>query len=102
MPGARLARMSGRRIVEMVRQDQCLSQILTKAAFENAIKVIGAIGGLTNAVVHLLAIAGRVGVDLTLDDWDRAGRDVPTIVDLMQDDLHAPISFVDGDEGDGD
>ncbi|MGV8988452.1 MAG: IlvD/Edd family dehydratase [Cypionkella sp.] len=80
---ARLARMSGRRIVEMVRQDQTLSQILTKEAFENAIKVIGAIGGSTNAVVHLLAIAGRVGVDLTLDDWDRVGRDVPTIVDLM-------------------
>jgi dihydroxy-acid dehydratase len=80
---ARLARMSGRRIVEMVRQDQTLSQILTKQAFENAIKVIGAIGGSTNAVVHLLAIAGRIGVDLTLDDWDRAGRDVPTIVDLM-------------------
>ena len=80
---ARLARMSGRRIVEMVRQDQTLSQILTKQAFENAIKVIGAIGGSTNAVVHLLAIAGRIGVDLNLDDWDRVGRDVPTIVDLM-------------------
>ncbi len=80
---ARLARMSGRRIVEMVREDQCLSQILTKQAFENAIKVIGAIGGSTNAVVHLLAIAGRVGVELSLDDWDRVGRGVPTIVDLM-------------------
>ena len=80
---ARLARMSGRRIVEMVREDQCLSQILTKQAFENAIKVVGAIGGSTNAVVHLLAIAGRIGVDLTLDDWDRVGRNVPTLVDLM-------------------
>jgi dihydroxy-acid dehydratase len=80
---ARLARASGRRIVEMVRQDQTLSQILTKQAFENAIKVIGAIGGSTNAVVHLLAIAGRIGVDLTLDDWDRVGRDVPTVADLM-------------------
>jgi len=80
---ARLARMSGRRIVDMVREDQCLSQILTKQAFENAIKVIGAIGGSTNAVVHLLAIAGRIGVDLTLDDWDRVGRNVPTLVDLM-------------------
>ena len=80
---ARLARASGRRIVDMVRQDQTLSQILTKQAFENAIKVIGAIGGSTNAVIHLLAIAGRIGVDLTLDDWDRVGRDVPTIVDLM-------------------
>ncbi len=80
---ARLARASGRRIVEMVRQDQTLSQILTKQAFENAIKVIGAVGGSTNAVVHLLAIAGRIGVDLSLDDWDRVGREVPTIVDLM-------------------
>ena len=80
---ARLARMSGRRIVDMVREDQCLSQILTKQAFENAIKVVGAIGGSTNAVVHLLAIAGRIGVDLTLDDWDRVGRNVPTLVDLM-------------------
>ena len=80
---AKLARMSGRRIVEMVTEDLVLSRILTKQAFENAIKVVGAIGGSTNAVVHLLAIAGRIGVDLTLDDWDRAGRDVPTIVDLM-------------------
>jgi dihydroxy-acid dehydratase len=80
---ARLARMSGRRIVEMVEEDLQLSQVLTKKAFENAIRVNGAIGGSTNAVVHLLAIAGRVGVDVTLDDWDRLGRDVPTIVDLM-------------------
>ncbi len=80
---ARLARMSGRRIVEMVREDLILSKLLTKQAFENAIRTLGAIGGSTNAVVHLLAIAGRVGVDLTLDDFDRVGRDVPTIVDLM-------------------
>ncbi len=80
---ARLARMSGRRIVEMVRQDIVLSQLLTLEAFENAIRVLGAIGGSTNAVVHLLAIAGRVGVDLSLDDFDRLGRGVPTVVDLM-------------------
>jgi L-arabonate dehydrase len=80
---ARLARLSGRRIVQMVRDDITLSQLLTRAAFENAIRVLGAIGGSTNAVVHLLAIAGRVGVDLTLDDFDRLGRDVPTVVDLM-------------------
>jgi dihydroxy-acid dehydratase len=80
---ARLARLSGRRIVQMVRDDLTLSQLLTRAAFENAIRVLGAIGGSTNAVVHLLAIAGRVGVDLTLDDFDRLGRDVPTVVDLM-------------------
>jgi L-arabonate dehydrase len=78
-----LARMAGRRIVEMVRQDLKLSKLLTKEAFENAIRVNGAIGGSTNAVIHLLAIAGRIGVDLSLDDWDRLGREVPTIVDLM-------------------
>jgi len=80
---ARLARMSGRRIVAMVHEDQRLSQVLTAEAFANAIRVNGAIGGSTNAVVHLLAIAGRIGVPLGLDDWDRLGREVPTIVDLM-------------------
>jgi L-arabonate dehydrase len=80
---ARLARMSGRRIVEMVQQDMVLSQLLTREAFENAIRVLGAIGGSTNAVVHLLAIAGRVGVELSLDDFDRLGRGVPTVVDVM-------------------
>ena len=59
-----------------------ISKILTRAAFENAIRVNGAIGGSTNAVIHLLAMAGRVGVPLTLDDWDELGRDVPTLVDL--------------------
>ena len=78
-----LARLAGRRVVEMVREDLKLSKILTKQAFENAIRVNGAIGGSTNAVIHLLALAGRVGVDLSLDDWDRMGRGVPTIVDLM-------------------
>jgi L-arabonate dehydrase len=78
-----LAHMAGRRIVELVRQDIRMSQILTRHAFENAIRVNGAIGGSTNAVIHLIALAGRVGVDLGLDDWDRLGRGVPTIVDLM-------------------
>ncbi len=77
------AQLAGRRIVEMVEEDLRPSQILTKTAFENAIRVNAAIGGSTNAVLHLLAIAGRIGVDLTLDDWDRCGRGVPTIVDLM-------------------
>jgi len=72
-----LARMVGRRIVEMVHEDLKMSQILTRDAFENAIMVNGAIGGSTNAVVHLLAIAARVGVKLSLDDWDRLGRDMP-------------------------
>jgi dihydroxy-acid dehydratase len=78
-----LARLAGRRIVAMVREDMRLSKILTKQAFENAIRVNGAIGGSTNAVIHLLAIAGRIGVELSLEDWDRLGREVPTIVDLM-------------------
>ncbi|MBL8832306.1 MAG: dihydroxy-acid dehydratase, partial [Rhodospirillales bacterium] len=78
-----LAHMAGRRIVEMVKEDLRISKVLTKKAFENAIMVNGAIGGSTNAVVHLLAMAGRVGVDLTLDDWDRLGRDMPCLVNLM-------------------
>src|SRR5204862_6206911 len=78
-----LARMAGRRIVEMVNEDLRMSKILTKQAFENAIMVNGAIGGSTNAVVHLLAIAGRMGVELTLDDRDRLGRDMPCLVNLL-------------------
>jgi L-arabonate dehydrase len=78
-----LARMVGRRIVQMVREDLRMSKILTKQAFENAIMVNGAIGGSTNAVVHLLAIARRVGVSVTLDDWDRLGRSMPCLVNLM-------------------
>src|ERR671919_2962301 len=66
----------------MVEQDIRISQILTRAAFENAIRANGAIGGSTNAVIHLLAMAGRVGVPLSLDDWDCLGRNVPTLVDL--------------------
>ena len=78
-----LAHMAGRRIVEMVREDLRMSKVLTRAAFENAIRVNGAIGGSTNAVVHLLAVAGRIGVDLSLEDWDRIGHEVPCIVNLM-------------------
>ena len=78
-----LAHMSGRRIVDMVHEGARLSRVLTRKAFENAIRVTGAIGGSTNAVIHLIAIARRIGVDLTLDDWDRLGRGVPTLVDLM-------------------
>jgi len=77
-----LAHMAGRRIVSLIREDVRLSKILTRAAFENAIRVNGAIGGSTNAVIHLLAIAGRVGVPVSLDDWDALGRDIPTLVDL--------------------
>jgi len=78
-----LAQLTGRRIVDMVRDDQTLSSILTPAAFRNAIRVNGAIGGSTNAVLHLIAIAGRIGVPLSLDDWDALGRNIPTIVDLQ-------------------
>jgi dihydroxy-acid dehydratase len=78
-----MAQLSGRRIVQMVKDDLKPSDVLTRDAFENAIRINAAIGGSTNAVIHLLAIAGRVGIDLTLDDWDRCGRDVPTIVNLM-------------------
>jgi L-arabonate dehydrase len=78
-----LAHTAGRRIVEMVKEDLRMSKILTRQAFENAIRVVGAIGGSTNAVIHLLAIAGRVGVDLTLNDWDVLGRDVPCLLNLM-------------------
>ncbi len=78
-----LAHMAGRRIVDLVHEDVKIADILTKKAFENAIRVNGAIGGSTNAVLHLIAIARRLGVDLSLDDWDRLGRGVPTIVDLM-------------------
>ncbi len=78
-----MAHMSGMRIVEMVKEDLKPSDILTKNNFENAIRTNGAIGGSTNAVIHLLAIAGRLGIDLTLDDWDRCGREVSTIVNLM-------------------
>jgi len=78
-----MAQMSGRRIVQMVKDDLKPSDIMTRQAFENAIRTNGAIGGSTNAVIHLLAMAGRVGLDISLDDWDRLGRDVPTIVNLM-------------------
>jgi L-arabonate dehydrase len=78
-----LARAAGRRIVEMVKQNISISKILTKKAFENAIRANAAIGGSTNAVIHLIAIARRLGVDLTLDDWDRVGEGVHTLVNLM-------------------
>jgi L-arabonate dehydrase len=78
-----LAHEAGSRIVAMVREDLRISKILTRKAFENAIRVNAAIGGSTNAIVHLLAIAGRVGVKLDLDDFDRLGHDLPLLVDLM-------------------
>jgi dihydroxy-acid dehydratase len=79
----RLAHLVGMRAVEIVKEDLRISKVLTREAFQNAVRANGAIGGSTNAVVHLLAIAGRLEVELGLDDWDRFGRGVPTIVDLM-------------------
>src|SRR4029078_7312890 len=64
-------------------EDLVMSKILTRQAFENAIRVNAAVGGSTNAVIHLLALAGRIGVPADPESWDRLGRSVPTIVDLM-------------------
>jgi L-arabonate dehydrase len=78
-----LAQQAGRRIVEMVKEDLRISKILTREAFENAIRVNAAIGGSSNFVLHMLAIAGRVGVPLTLDDFDRVGHDLPLLVNIQ-------------------
>jgi len=78
-----LGHHAGRRIVDMVHEDLKMSKVLKRENFENAIMVNGAIGGSTNAVIHMIAIAGRLGIDITLDDWDRLGRDIPCLVNLM-------------------
>jgi dehydratase ilvD1 len=83
-----MAHATGRRIVELVHGDQRLSHFLTRAAFENAIRVHAAIGGSTNTVIHLLALAGRVGVDLTLDDFDRLGGAIPLLANIMPSGAH--------------
>ncbi len=77
-----LAQLSGRRIVEMVKEDLKLSKVLTRAAFENSIMVNAAVGGSTNLIIHLLAIAGRIGVELTLEDFDKIGSQIPLLVNL--------------------
>jgi dihydroxy-acid dehydratase len=79
----RTAHLAGQRIVELARSGLRPSQIMTRQAFENAIVINAAIGGSTNAVIHLLAIAGRLGVPLCLDDFDELARSVPTLVNLM-------------------
>jgi len=79
----RLAQLSGRRIVEMVEENLTMDKILTREAFENAIRVNAAIGGSTNAVVHLLAIAGRIGINLSLEDFDEIGSNLPCLVNLQ-------------------
>ena len=78
-----LAQIAGRRIVDMVHEDITIEKILNREAFENAIRVNAAIGGSTNAVIHLMAIAGRLGVKLSLEDWDTLGREIPCLVNLM-------------------
>lgn len=102
-PDARLAvgaHESGRLAVDLVAQDRRPSTFLTAANFHNAIVALAAIGGSTNAVVHLLAIAGRLGIDLTIDDFDRIGKDVPLLVNLqpagthLMDDLYRAGGFL--------
>ncbi|HET9143827.1 IlvD/Edd family dehydratase [Actinophytocola sp.] len=88
------AHETGRLVVEMVAEDRRPSTLLTRGSFNNAIVALAAMGGSTNAVVHLLAIAGRLGVPLVLDDFDRIGTGVPLLVDLqpagrhLMEDLH--------------
>ncbi|MBK6008861.1 dihydroxy-acid dehydratase [Ramlibacter ginsenosidimutans] len=88
-----LARFAGRRIVEMVHSDTKLSQILTREAFENAIKTLAAIGGSTNAVIHLIAIARRIGVELAMEDFDRLGSELPCLVNLQPSGQHLMEDF---------
>ena len=78
-----MAHLSGNRIVEMVNENLKMSDILTRKAFENAIKISSAVGGSTNLVIHLIALAGRIGVDITLDDFDFLGSDMPLLLNLM-------------------
>ena len=91
-----IAELSGRRVVEMIEPGLAPSRILTRAAFENAITMLMALGGSTNAVVHLIAIAGRLGIRLTLEDFDRISRRTPCLVNVkpsgeyvMEDLFHA-------------
>src|SRR5690606_37765702 len=88
-----LAHLSGMRIVEMVEEDLRLSKILTREAFINAIRTNAAIGGSTNAVIHLKAIAQRIGVELSLDDWQTYGKNVPTLVNLLPSGKHLMEDF---------
>jgi L-arabonate dehydrase len=78
-----LAQLSGRRIVEMVKEDLTIDKILTREAFENAIKVNAAVGGSSNFIIHLIAIAGRIGVEVKLEDFDEYGSKIPLLLNLM-------------------
>ncbi len=88
-----LAQLTGRRIVQMVHEDLCISRILKREAFENAIAANAAIGGSTNAVIHLIAIAGRICVPLCLDDFDRLGSTLPCLVDIQPSGKHLMEDF---------
>lgn len=88
-----LAQMSGRRIVDMVLSDQKISDAVSRESFENAIRVNAAIGGSTNAILHMIAIAGRMEIPLTSEDWDTFGRDVPTILNLQPSGAHLMEDF---------
>lgn len=83
-----ISQMSGRRIVDMVKEDLTLSKVLTREAFENAIMVNAAIGGSTNFVIHLLAIAGRIGVELDIKDFDKYSQDIPLIANIQPSGEH--------------
>jgi len=88
-----LAREAGRRIVDMVHQDVKISQILTREAFENAIRTLAAIGGSTNAVIHLIAIARRLNINLTIDDFEKLGSDMSNILNLQPSGEHLMEDF---------
>jgi len=88
-----LARNAGRRVVEMVHEDQTISKVLTREAFENAIRTLAAIGGSTNAVIHLIAIARRLGIALSVDDFDRLGSEMPCLLNLQPSGEHLMEDF---------
>jgi L-arabonate dehydrase len=88
-----IARNAGRRIVEMVHTDQKIGDVLTRQAFENAIRTLAAIGGSTNAVIHLIAIAGRLGVKLTIDDFEKLASEMPCLVNLQPSGEHLMEDF---------
>lgn len=88
-----MAQLSGRRIVDMVREDLTLSKILTRKAFENSIIVNAAVGGSTNLIIHLIAIARRIGVEVNLEDFDDLGAKIPLLVNLMPSGKHLMEDF---------
>src|SRR5687768_10292017 len=88
-----IARNAGRRIVELVHEDVRIGDILTRQALENAIKTLAAIGGSTNAVIHLIAIAGRLGVKLTIDDFEQLASEMPCLLDIQPSGKHLMEDF---------